>query len=933
MAKGKKTDNKGNTIKFDELFNLAKSNFDSKKFEKADSYFEKSLAQALAQNDEPAVALSYFGLIMSFLHQEKYDNAQRMIEDSRNLLGEYLDSYFLEVLLNQNRGQHRETLAAARKYLEFLNKQDQKPYLCSSAGSNIDILWIASDSAWKQAEFNLSLDFQRNALEADPTQQYRRIVYASNLGKQDRVEEAIAALDEGLRINPGEIAFENAKALIYGDQEKYDDAERIINGILSRNPRDVDAIVNMGVIAEKRGNYEKAMEHFKHALAIDPKHEVATSNLYNIGESIDTSYQTISLCMILKNEEKFLPGCLKTVKGLVDEIVIVDTGSTDRTMEIAREFGAKIYEHPWQNDFSLHRNQSMNYAAGDWILILDADEELDPAEHELIRSATARKGIDAVTFVVYNRIQGGRTGFLNSHRLFRNHKGYHYSGIVHNQLMMDGTSLASQFKVFHHGYGLSDEKMRAKGRRTEALLMKQIEENPNNAFAHFNLAQIYRGLGEPQNSLDHALKVIENLNPREIDRRHVYVMALDQIGCAYVGLDQLDKAKEYFYKALEIKDDYLDPLFNLGYVYSKEGNFDKADEIFNRYLKVRKAFSEHKEWIGLILNNLNSQFAVYFGLGISQFFHENYDKAIEYFQQVIDQVGDFEHTHHLMARCYRHKNQLEKVLYHCEKAIEYGHEDAEIYLLRGEAYLNMRDSQNAVTCFKKSLELDSTYSASKLGLASAASLDGDISKALEVISDIITETPQSTQALAARGDLLYHGGEFKSAEEDYKNQARLNPDDPACINNLANCLLKQNNLASAEQYYRQAIAVSPEFAISYRNLAVSLLQQKKADEATQYFELYVNLAPKDYQAQLTLADLYYNARTYWKALSCYEYYLNNCPLEIDVLLRLSDCYFNLGKFGSAAMGYKAILKTNPRHEQAINRLLDLQKYAEPVVSK
>jgi tetratricopeptide (TPR) repeat protein len=933
MAKGKKPANKSKTVKFDDLFNLAKSSFDSSKFEKADGYFDKSRDQAMANNDEPALALSYFGGVMSLIHQEKYDDAMQMINESRKIMGDYLDSYFLEILLNQHQGNHRETLAAAQKYLEIRRKQDQKPHLSSSAESYIDILWMASDSAWKQAEFNMSLDFQHQALEADPSQQYRRIVYASNLGKQGKVDDAMAVLNEGMRINPMEIAFENAKALIYGDQEKYDDARRILENILKRNPRDVDAIVNLGVICEKHGNYEGAIAQFKLALTIEPQHEVALSNLSHISESIDTSYQKISLCMILKNEEKFLPGCLRTAKDLVDEIIVVDTGSTDRTMEIAREYGAKVYEHSWQNDFSLHRNQSMDYATGDWILILDADEELEPSEHALIRSATARREIDAVTFVVYNKIQGGRTGFLNSHRLFRSGKGYHYSGIVHNQLMMDGISLASQFKVIHHGYGLSDEQMRAKGKRTEALLMKQIEENPDNAFAHFNLAQIYRGLGEPQKSLDHALKVIENLSVKEIDRRHVYVMALDQIGCAYVGLEQLEKAKEYFYKALEIKDDYLDPLFNLGYVYSKEGKFDKADEIFHRYLRVREAFSEHKEWIGLILNNLNSQFAVYFGLGISQFFHENYDKALEYFHKVIDQVGDFEHTQHLIARCYRAKGQVEKVLFHCDKAIDYGHEDAEIYLLKGEAYLNLKDSQNAVLCFRKSLELDKTYSASQLGLASAATLDGDIPKAMELISEVIAETPQSPQALAARGDLLYHDGNFKSAENDYKSQTLLNPDDPACLNNLANSLLKQNNLASAEEYYRRALDVSPDFAISYRNLAISLMKQIKTDEAISYFEKYLNLAQNDHEARLVLADLYYNRKSYWQALACYEFYLNNCPLDINVLLRLSDCYFNLGKFGSAAMGYKAVLKANPQHALATNRLSDLSNFAKPVASE
>ncbi len=928
MSKKRNKPGKKQAYKFGDLFGLAKANFDSNKFEKADGYFEQSLEKAMSANDEQGVALSYFGWIMSLVNQDRTLEALRLIKDARGILGEYLDSYFLEVLVCQRRGNHDEILIAAENYLEKLREIDLqvKPYLSSSSANLADILWMASESAWKKAEFRRALEFQRESLEAIPDNHFRRIVYATNLGHEGHIEEAIATLDEGIRNYPRETAFENAKALIYGEAEKHQDAAKVLEGLLRKNPRDVDALVNFGVISEKRGDYAESERYFKKALAIEPRHEVALSNLKHLADSIVPGTQKISLCMIVKNEEKFLPGCLASVKGLVDELIVVDTGSTDRTMDIAREYGAKIYEHPWQNDFSLHRNQSIEYATGDWILILDADEELDPSEHGLIRNAISRKNIDAVTFVVYNKIQGGRTGFLNSHRMFRSGQGYHYSGIVHNQLMMDGISLSSQFKVFHHGYGLSDEQMRAKGKRTEALLMKQLEENPDNAFAHFNLAQIYRGLGEPQKSLDHATRVIELLDENDIERRHVYVMALDQIGCAHVGLEQLDKSKEAFYKALEIKDDYLDPLFNLGYVYSREGNFDKADEIFHRYLHMRERFSEHKEWIGLILNNLNSKFAVHFGLGIGSFFRHDIDQALEYFRKVVDEVGDFEYTHHLMARCYRQKGDPDKILEHCRLAIEYGHEDAEIHLLMGEAYLNTKDALNAARCFHLSLELDREYFPSQLGLVSAATLDGDFTRALELIDLVLANSPKSPQALAARGDLLYHTGNFGPAAADYRNQANLNPEDPICWNNLGNCFLKQSNFASAEECYRQALRIAGDFSLAYRNMGVTLLKQGKGDDALSYFERYMEGGRDDSDVRIVLGDLLYERKDYWGAIGHFEKYLKAKPTDTDALLRLSDSYFNLGKLGAAIMGYEALVRLDPENGVANSRLNNLKRF-------
>ena len=82
----------------------------------------------------------------------------------------------------------------------------------------------------------------------------------------------------------------------------------------------------------------------------------------------------ISLCMIVKNEEEYLPRCLENIKDIVDEIIIVDTGSTDKTVEIAKSYGAKVYYFKWNNNFSEARNVSLKYATKDWILILNVDD-------------------------------------------------------------------------------------------------------------------------------------------------------------------------------------------------------------------------------------------------------------------------------------------------------------------------------------------------------------------------------------------------------------------------------------------------------------------------------------------------------------------------------------------------------------------------------
>src|SRR4051812_11925913 len=94
---------------------------------------------------------------------------------------------------------------------------------------------------------------------------------------------------------------------------------------------------------------------------------------------------TLSLCMIVKNESQWLRQALTSVKDLVDEIIIVDTGSEDSTVEIAKSFGAKIFSIPWENDFSKARNYSLEQATSDWILVLDADEVIEKTDHLKIK--------------------------------------------------------------------------------------------------------------------------------------------------------------------------------------------------------------------------------------------------------------------------------------------------------------------------------------------------------------------------------------------------------------------------------------------------------------------------------------------------------------------------------------------------------------------
>ncbi|MDQ2871543.1 MAG: glycosyltransferase [Candidatus Eremiobacteraeota bacterium] len=204
----------------------------------------------------------------------------------------------------------------------------------------------------------------------------------------------------------------------------------------------------------------------------------------------------ISLCMIVKDEERFLDACLSSVAAYVDEINIVDTGSTDGTLEIARRFGARIQVHPWRNDFAWARNQSLAMATRRWILQLDADEELiAESVQALLSLKTVPAHLTALWIRCSNRSdQYHGTGNL-SHaitRIFPNHERVRFVQPIHEFVSLDNGVLGigavpSPIKILHHGYMSDVVGKRDKLGRNLAIIEAAVEREPQEPFHWYNL--------------------------------------------------------------------------------------------------------------------------------------------------------------------------------------------------------------------------------------------------------------------------------------------------------------------------------------------------------------------------------------------------------------------------------------------------------------
>lgn len=195
----------------------------------------------------------------------------------------------------------------------------------------------------------------------------------------------------------------------------------------------------------------------------------------------------VSLVMIVKNEEKFLKRCLDSAKNSVDEIIVVDTGSTDRTKEIATSCGANVYDFHWIYDFSAARNYGLSKATGDWILVLDADEYLEKTSKDEIQTHI-NKGTYVGRISIKSKFEdNGETqeSIANISRIFP--KGILFEGRIHEQLKTDLPRINTAIKVLHDGYFQTD-----KTERNISLLEKELELNPNDPYYLFQAGKEYR---------------------------------------------------------------------------------------------------------------------------------------------------------------------------------------------------------------------------------------------------------------------------------------------------------------------------------------------------------------------------------------------------------------------------------------------------------
>ncbi|MEK6919028.1 MAG: glycosyltransferase [Nanoarchaeota archaeon] len=344
---------------------------------------------------------------------------------------------------------------------------------------------------------------------------------------------------------------------------------------------------------------------------------------------------TISASMIVKNESLFLEECLESIKDVVDEIIIVDTGSTDNTKEIAKKYTQKVYDFEWSGDFSKARNYALSKATSDWVLSIDADEKISVVDKKKLLELTNNNEVDAyyLKWRDYSNSEGtqgwksnkndnykenkGFLGFTETPvlRLFKNNRSYKFVGTIHETIaesIKNNNGIIYDCDLVIHHYG----HLRTKEEQDYAKMLKEriTKKDFNDEEEYFILYEIGREL-TIKNNLEEAKKYFE----LSIEKNPDYAPSLSSLGAIHINFGDINKAESLIKKSLIINGNDDSAHANLGVIYSKKGEYNKSLRKFERAIEINDQSADHYYNLGVIYEKMKK----------SSKAKDFYDKAIE----------------------------------------------------------------------------------------------------------------------------------------------------------------------------------------------------------------------------------------------------------------------------------------------------------------
>ncbi len=446
--------------------------------------------------------------------------------------------------------------------------------------------------------------------------------------------------------------------------------------------------------------------------------------------------------MIVRNEEDNVRPCIDPLLPVLDEVIIVDTGSTDGTKRVAKELGANVYDFPWCDDFSAARNESIRHATGDYILWLDADDRIDEeniGKLQLLKNKFPPTRDTAYYLIINSQSPVDGETYFRQLRIFPRVKGGLFEGKVHEQIYFSLKCQRIKFEnidieIRHLGYKDS-EVIFKKAQRNLSIIEGELKVRPDDLVLHYNAARTLALMGRQKEAIAHMKFITENKLVKE-------------------------QEKQFF----------LESTLLIGKYYLELKSYTEAIFIFNSLAK-----------------DFNDNALVHFCLGQAYFLSQNYDQALESFQKALlcplevslfpVNLSQLQYDlHYSLGRCFLEKGQCELAKDQLLRSLKFKNDPYKSYQALGLVYMKEGNFGEALKNFEK-VTASGMLSDQEYALMGFAYQElGLYNQAEEILQKALEINPGKIEALTNLGYLYYENMNYQQAEEVLKRALNYNPD-------------------------------------------------------------------------------------------------------------------------------------------------------------
>jgi tetratricopeptide (TPR) repeat protein len=503
--------------------------------------------------------------------------------------------------------------------------------------------------------------------------------------------------------------------------------------------------------------------------------------------------------MIVRDNAATLPAALASIRPWVDEMVVVDTGSTDATPEIAAGYGARVFHFPWCDDFAAARNESLRHARGDWLFWMDSDDTIPEDCGRKLRELIGRPADPSLLgYVMQVHCPGGGPDgghdvtVVDHVKLVRNRPDLRFEGRIHEQILPSirragGEVAWTDLYVVHSGSDPGPEAQRRKRRRDLRLLHLEDRDRPNHTFTLFNLGMTHADGGEYDEAIGYLERSVARATPGESHLRKAYallVYCLAQRGRRDEALGVCDRGLGLFPDDVELR-------FRRGVLLHDLGRLGESAAVYEDLL----AHPGERHFTSV-------------DRGITGF------KARQNLAVAYTEMGDLGHAEDHWRRVTEE-----------EPGYRAGWRGLVDTLLRRGRF----DEAEALA--ERLSGVPGMSAEALLARGRLAAARGDVASAAEALRRAAEGLPDDPEPLRALCQLLFEHGPPDQAEAALEELARRHPDDPAARHNLGSVRLRAGRPAEAVEALRESLRIRPEAPHTLVQLGHALKALDRHDEA------------------------------------------------------------------------------------------------------